>query len=161
LHDIAAPEAAACYAKAEELGMILDYHTGPHGTRLSLATPEKFDDLAWDYPRLKLGFEHLGGRAYWDRFAAILGNHPERTFGGLTSIFDREKNYLWYIAPPAVEDLIRALGAHRFIFGLDFPWNSIEDTQRDIKFICSLNILEADKELILGGNLLRLLGKSI
>ena len=62
VYDVSDPAAGECYARAEELGIALDFHTGPHGTRLSLATPEKFDDMAWDYPELKLVFEHLGGR---------------------------------------------------------------------------------------------------
>lgn len=158
LHDIAAPGAAQLYTRAEELGIILDYHTGSHGTRLSLATPQKFDDLAWDYPRLKLVFEHIGGRTYFEEFAAILANHRGRALGGLTSVFDQEKNWMWYLGQQRVEELIRCVGAGNFIFGLDFPWNSPEDNRRDIETIRSLDISERDKELILGGNLAGLLG---
>ena len=156
LYDIAAPEARACYAKAEELGMIFDYHTGPHGTRLSLACPEKFDDLAFDFPQLRLIFEHLGGRPYFQEFAAVLAGHPKRCFGGLTSIYNAG-DYLWYIAP-FIKEMIKGLGAHKFIFGLDFPWNSVEATRRDLEFIHSLDISTADRALILGGNLANLLG---
>ena len=158
LHDIAAPEAAQFYAEAEELGMILDYHTGPHGTRLSLATPEKFDDVVWDHPKLKFVFEHLGGRTYFEGFAAILANHREKAFGGLASVFDAEKNWMWHLDRQRVEGLIRCVGAGSFIFGLDFPWNSADRNRRDIETIRSFDITEQDKDLILGGNLTRLLG---
>ena len=158
LHDISAPEAGEFYTLAEELGMVLDYHTGPHGTRLSLAKPEKFDDLAWEHPKLHLVFEHLGGRAYFEEFAAIVGNHRGRVYGGLTSIFDSDVNYLWHIASPRIEEMVKGLGASRFIFGLDFPWNSIEATRRHLRIIDSWEISAMDKELILGGNLQRLLG---
>lgn len=159
LHDIADPAAHLCYAKAQELGMILDYHTGPHGTRLSLAKPEKFDDLAFDYPQLRLVFEHLGGRPYYQEFAAVLAGHRGQCFGGLTSIYNSQ-GYMWYIAP-FIEEMIQGLGAQRFIFGLDFPWNSVESNQRDLAFIRALDISSEDKEMILGGNLARLLGLGV
>ena len=159
LHDIADPAAQPFYAKAQELGMILDYHTGPHGTRLSLAKPEKFDNVAFDYPQLRMVFEHLGGRPYYQEFSAILAGHRDRSFGGLTSIYNPQ-NYLWHIAP-FIEEIIRGLGAPHFIFGLDFPWNSVEANQGDQACIRSLNISTEDQAKILGGNLAGLLGISL
>jgi len=155
-HDIADPRATPFYTRAAELGFVLDYHTGPHRAPLSFSKPEKFDALAWDYPGLRLVFEHLGGRAYYLEFAAVLDNHRDRTFGGLTSIYD-PSHYLWHIENAQLSALIKSLGASRFIFGLDFPWNSIEETRQHIAVIQSLDISDADKELILGGNLIRLL----
>ncbi|MCU0771113.1 MAG: amidohydrolase family protein [Verrucomicrobia bacterium] len=154
-HDIADPAARPFYARAGELGMILNYHTGAHGTRLSLARPEKFDDLSFDFPKLRLVFEHLGGRAYFHDFTAIIANHPGQCFGGLTSIFNPAQ-YVWHVAP-LVAEMIRGLGAKHFIYGMDFPWNSEATTRRDLEVIRSLDIAESDKELILGGNLARLL----
>lgn len=159
LHDIADPAAAECYARAEELGIALDYHTGPHGTRLSLTQPSKFDDVAWDYPNLKLVFEHLGGRTYFEQFMAILANHKAgRAFGGLTSVLDHEKSKLWYLGADKVMDFIRCVGANKLIYGLDFPWNSAETNRRDIEIIRAFDIEDDAKENILGRNLASLLG---
>lgn len=159
LHDIADPKAGECYAKAQELGIALDYHTGPHGTRLSLADPTKFDDIAWDYPKLKLIFEHLGGRTFFEQFMAILSNHkPGRIFGGLTSVLAYETHKLWYLGPEKVADLVKCVGADKLIYGLDFPWNSAETNKQDIEIIKNLDITETDKEKILGGNLAALVG---
>jgi len=159
LHDIADPGAGECYAKAEELGIALDYHTGPHGTRLSLVDPVKFDNLAWDYPRLKIVFEHVGGRTFFEQFMAIIDNHKKgRIFGGLTSVLDNEINRMWYLGPEKIRDLIRCAGADKLIFGLDFPYNSAEFNKRDIEIIKNLDIAETDKEKILGGNLAGLVG---
>ena len=157
LHDIADPKAAPFYARAAELGFVLDYHTGPHRAPLSFAKPEKFDALAWQYPGLHWVFEHMGGRVYHLEFAAVLSNHRQNTFGGLTSIYN-PKNYLWHIETSQLEALVKGMGAERFIFGLDFPWNSIEETRQHIRVIRSLDISEEDQALILGGNLARLLG---
>ena len=159
LHDVSDPAAAECYAKAEELGIALDYHTGPHGTRLSLAEPSKFDDIAWDYPNLTLVFEHLGGRTYFEQFMAILRNHGTgRIFGGLTSVLSYETHKMWYLGPDKVSDLISCVGAGKLIYGLDFPWNSAKTNKKDIETIRALDITEKEKEDILGGNLASLLG---
>jgi predicted TIM-barrel fold metal-dependent hydrolase len=160
LHDIADPRLEDFYSRAEGLGMTLDYHTGAHGTRLSLAKPEKFDDLAWNHPKLRLVFEHLGGRAYLREFEAIIANHRGRVLGGLTSVYDPGVGYMWHIPPADLEAMIASLGASRFIFGLDFPWNDIEATKRDLRVIESLPLPASDKALILGGNLLRLLAET-
>lgn len=156
-HDVSDPAAGACYAKAEELGIILDYHTGPHGSRLSLAEPVKFDTIAWDYPNLRLVFEHLGGRTYFEQFMAILGNHKRgRIFGGLTSVLAPEHK-MWYLGPHRIVELVECVGADKLIYGLDFPWNSPETNKRDIELIRGLDIPETAKERILGGNLRDLL----
>jgi predicted TIM-barrel fold metal-dependent hydrolase len=158
LHDVSDPAAGECYAKAEELGIALDYHTGPHGTRLTLAEPRKFDSMACDYPNLKLVFEHLGGRTYFEEFMAILHNHKGRAFGGLTSVLEHGPNKLWYLGPERVMDLVDCVGADKLIYGLDFPWNSAETNRRDIEIIRSLDIAGTAKEEILGGTLSNLLG---
>ncbi|MHB9134701.1 MAG: amidohydrolase family protein [Armatimonadota bacterium] len=160
-YDIADPAAGPCYATASELGIALDFHTGPHGTRLSLAAPTKFDDLAWDYPQLKLVFEHLGGRTYFEEFLAILSNHhatPRRVFGGLTSVLAYDTHRMWYLGLEKIAEVIACAGPESLIFGLDFPWNPASTTKRDIEIIKGLDIPEADKSRILGGNLAELLG---
>ena len=160
VYDISDPAAQRCYAKAEELGITLDYHTGPHKTRLSLTEPKKFDDLAWDYPNLKLVFEHFGGRTYFEEFMAILSNHEKgRIFGGLTSVLAYETNKMWYLGPEKMMDLITCVsdGEDKLIYGLDFPWNSAETNKHDIEIIRGLDITDAAKEKILGGNLSNLL----
>lgn len=160
LHDIADPMAQVCYAKAAELGIALDYHTGPHGTRLSLAAPTKFDDLAWNYPKLILIFEHLGGRTFYEQFLAILSNHRQgRIFGGLTSVLSHETHKLWYLGAERIVELVQCVGAGKLIYGLDFPWQSAETNKRDIEIILNLDIPAEAKEMILGGSLAALLGR--
>jgi len=157
VYDVADPSADECYARAGELDIALDFHTGPHGTRLSLAEPLKFDDIAWDYPNLKLVFEHLGGRTYFEQFMAILSNHKEgKVFGGLTSVL-ASPNSLWYLGPGRVMDLVQCVGAEKLIYGLDFPWNSAQSNKLDIQTIKDLDVPETAKSRILGGNLVDML----
>lgn len=155
LHDIADPNAEQCYELAQKQGITLDYHTGAHHTQLSLSNPQKFDDVAWKFPKLKMIFEHIGGRTYFEQFLAIIINHANepRIFGGLTSILSTESNKFWYLGPDKIMDVIEFSGADKLVFGLDFPWNSKEVNKQDIEIIKQLDISVEDKEKILGGNI--------
>ncbi len=66
---------------------------------------------------------------------------------------------MWHIPSATLAEMVKALGASRFIFGLDFPWNDIEATKRHLQVIESWDMPASDKALILGGNVLRLLGE--
>ncbi len=159
LHDVADPNASDCYAKAAALGIALDYHTGPHGTRLSFVEPMKYDNIAWDHPKLKLVFEHVGGRTFFEQFLAILANHPKgKVYAGITSVLSYETHKMWYLGPERITDMVRCIGADKLVFGLDFPWNPAEINKRDIEIIRSLDISEAEKSRILGENLAALAG---
>ena len=164
LYDVNDSAANSFYEKASELGLILDFHTGPHGTKLSLAKPEKFDEIVWKYPKLSFIFEHLGGRTYFEEFLAIIYNQSmvnkniiPRVYGGLTSILDFEKQKMLYIGKEKMLEAINIVGADKFIFGLDFPYNSIEDVGNEINTIQNFSIPESDIANILGGNLSKLL----
>lgn len=154
--DITEPKAMSFYAEAARLKFILDFHTGPHGSKLSLSDPVKFDTIAWEFPELKLIFEHVGGRTYFEIFLAILSNHGERTFAGIASILNRKT--LWYLGPEKILDMVRIIGPERLIYGLDFPWNSPEQNRDEIAVIRKLGLPEDEQEKILGGNLIKLLG---
>ena len=159
-HDISDPAADDFYRRAEELGVLLNYHTGPHGTKLSNATPYKYDDILWKYPKLKMNFEHIGGRPFRELFLAIIFNLHNRAFGGVTSILSYETARAWYMGPEILQDFIEIAGADNFIFGLDFPWHSAEVNKKDIELIQGMTISQESKAKILGGNICKLLGVS-
>jgi predicted TIM-barrel fold metal-dependent hydrolase len=50
---------------------------------------------------------------------------------------------------------LRKYGSDKLLFGSDFPFGLPED---ELKKILSIDISEADKEKIFGGNIIRLLG---
>ena len=52
-------------------------------------------------------------------------------------------------------EIILQTSAQMCIFGLDFPYNRQKETKIGIETIQSLPITEAEKEMILGGNLRR------
>jgi predicted TIM-barrel fold metal-dependent hydrolase len=55
-------------------------------------------------------------------------------------------------------EIILQTSATQCIFGLDFPYNGEKETKIGLETINSLPITEAEKELILGGNLRREIG---
>lgn len=161
--DVTCPEAMRLYEAAEQLGMILDFHTGVHWHRLSDYVPIKFDEVAYTFPQLRIVMEHAGGRAFFqETLAVIFNNRPEgsdtpRIFAGATSILNYEAQRQWYLGIEGIKEMIWQIGAESIIYGLDFPYHSVDEIKNDLRLIQESDISDAHKKLILGGNLNRLL----
>jgi predicted TIM-barrel fold metal-dependent hydrolase len=151
------PELFNVYAKAEELGLFISFHTGVHNGRLQNERLILFDEIAYHFPKLKFSLEHIGGYSFFNEALAVITNNPGRVYAGLTSVFDSEINRLWYLDDKKINDLIHLAGDDMCIFGLDFPWNSTEKIKEAIAHIQQMNLSEAAKEKILGGNLKNIL----
>ncbi len=146
------------YQKAEELGLVVTFHTGIHWYRIAHYQMLLFDEVAWHFPKLQFTLEHVGGYAFFKDAVAVLTNNRENVYAGLTSVFDADMNRFWYLGEEHVKELIWQIGARRCIFGLDFPYNQEEKVQEAMESIRHLPITEKEREGILGENLKRLLG---
>ncbi|MGC9318153.1 MAG: amidohydrolase family protein [Armatimonadota bacterium] len=158
--DITDERAMDFYAVAQELGVLLDFHTGPHWYRISHYHPLKFDEIAWAYPRLKMVFEHLGGLPFYLDILAVMGNNlplgqQGHLFGGISSILNRDLQKLWYLGIERVAEAIRILGEDMPIWGLDFPYNPVELIIDDIEQLNTLELSEEGMSKLFGGNLQR------
>jgi predicted TIM-barrel fold metal-dependent hydrolase len=158
--DILDERATDFYAAAEELGVLLDFHTGPHWYRIKHYHPLGFDEIAWQFPRLKLVLEHLGGLPFYYDVLGVLGNNlpvgrPGRMFGGISSVLNRELQRLWYLGIEKVGDAIFRLGEDMPIYGLDFPYNSAEMIRDDIRQLKTLELSDDGFAKLFGGNLER------
>lgn len=154
------------YGAAEELGLMLCFHSGVHWHRIKDYHPLLFDELAYHFPKLRFSMEHIGGVSFFLDSLAVMTNNkrspnaePSNVYGGVTSILNKSKNELWYLGPEKIEYLVRLVGSEQLIFGLDFPYNGIKETQESIEVINSLNISAQDKANILGGNLERIINE--
>ena len=159
-YDILDPRAMGFYAAAQDLGVLLDFHTGPHWYRISHYDPLKFDEIAWAYPKLAMVFEHLGGYPFYHNVLAVLGNNlpvgrPGHLFGGISSILNRDLQRLWYLGIERVGDAIFRLGEDMPIYGLDFPYNTTEMIRDDIEQLRSLDLSDEGFAKLFGGNLER------
>jgi len=166
--DILSPPALEVYAAAHEHNLMISFHTGVHHYRLKHYNLLNFDEIAHQFPDLHFCLEHVGGYHFFpEALAVIFNNIPfppvpgfqPRVMGGLVSVFNRKKLPFWYLPPERMMDAIDQVGADKFIFGIDFPYNQEEDTRMGLAAIRALPIPEEQKAMLLGGNLRRELNR--
>lgn len=155
--------ALAAYEAAEAHDLLICFHTGVHQSRLIESRVLLFDEVAWRFPKLRISLEHVGGYHFFNEALAVLFNHApppwkpgkNRVFAGLTSVFSKKTTRFWYLNRDQLLELVAQVGAEQLIFGLDFPYNGIEETKLGIETIRGLGLSEREVNLILGGNLAR------
>jgi len=133
-------------AQARDIPVML--HTGSsvfEGARLKYGDPLHLDDVAVDFPRLKLLMVHSGRGFWYDRAYFLAKMH---------------KNVYMEIAGLPPHNLLKyfpELGriAHKVIYGSDWP--GVADLAENLEAIRRLPLTQEQKDLILGGNALRLL----
>ncbi|MEW5952714.1 MAG: amidohydrolase family protein [Bacillota bacterium] len=137
------------WARAEELGIPVMFHTGSSvfpGAKAKYGQPILLDDLAVDFPDLKIIMAH-SGRGFWYQEAFFLARNRPNVYMEVSGL--PPKKLLNYF--PDLERI-----ADKVIFGSDWPEvTSIRDNINQIK---ALPISEAAKEKILGKNALKVLG---
>ena len=120
-----------------------------------------FDEVAWNFPKLKFSMEHIGGYHFYREALAVMCNNSRNgncVYAGWTSVgLHKGKDSVWALTDEELERVIHQTGEDRSVFGLDFPYNNAEVIKADIARIKSLDISEECKEKILGLNLLKAL----
>jgi len=143
------PAVYPIYAKAQELGIPVMFHTGSSifpGSRMKFGNPIFFDDIAVDFPELKLVMAH-SGRGFWYDAAFFLSRLHRNLYMEISGLPSKKLLQLF----PELER-----NAAKVIFGSDWPASPGPEAM--IKDIRALSISEEAKELILGGNAARILG---
>jgi uncharacterized protein len=104
------------YSLASELGIPVVFHVGstPFGNlvKLKQADPLLIDEIANDFPNLKIILTHLGTLWHNESFM-ITEKHP--------NVYIDTAAYPYEIKDILTEKLIMRVGAEKFIFGTDFP----------------------------------------
>jgi predicted TIM-barrel fold metal-dependent hydrolase len=138
------------YAKAQDLGIPVMFHTGTsifRGSRVKFGDPVFFDDIAVDFPELTIIMAHSGRNFWYDTAFALSKLHP---------------NLYMEIAGLPPQNLLNyfpnfAANADRILFGTD--WAGIPGTIKDnIDEFKKLPIPEDAKTKILGKNAAKILG---
>lgn len=135
------------YAKAQELGIPVMFHTGSsifRGSRLKYGDPLFLDDVAVDFPALNIVQAHAG-RGFWYDHAFFLAQLHSNVYLEISGL--PPKNLLRYF--PQLTKL-----ADKIIFGSDWPGPRVDENIAQVRALFEPE--DADK--VLGGNAARLLG---
>lgn len=151
------PDAFRVYSLAEEYGLFISFHAGMHWHRLRDNNVLLFDEVAWNFPKLRFSLEHIGGYHFFNDALAVMCNNSrggfDHVYAGWTTIRNNKGPGAWALTDEQLETVIFQTGEDRSIFGLDFPYCKEEDIRWDIERINRLNISEECKQKILGGTL--------
>ena len=164
---IDSPELFEVYEEAEKQGLFISFHTGLHWHRIKDYQMLLFDEVAYNFPKLRFSMEHIGGYSFFKEALLVMNNNSrddiQHVFAGWTSIsmekddFGNERQGAWSLTDDELCTLIHQTGPKRSIFGLDFPYKDIEYTKKAIERIKNLPIAEEAKRGILGDNLREIL----
>ena len=136
------------YAVAQELGIPVLFHTGSsvfRNARIKYGNPIFFDDVAQDFPDLKIIMAHGGRGAWYDEAMTMIRLH-KNVYIDVTGLPVRK-------LPEYFPDIDRF--SHKFIFGTDWPQVVIKES---IAKFSEIGLSEASRKRILGENAAPLLG---
>jgi predicted TIM-barrel fold metal-dependent hydrolase len=130
------------YRAAEANGIPVMFHTGTSifpGARNKYGDPMYVDDVAVDFPRMKILLAH-GGRPLWMDTAFFLVRRHRNVYLDISGI--PPKTLLKYF--PRLEEI-----AHKTLFGTDWPGPGVPEIANNLAEFRKLAISEAAKEQIL------------
>lgn len=131
------------YRAAEANGIPVMFHTGTSifpGARNKYGDPIYVDDVAVDFPRLKILLAH-GGRPLWMDTAFFLVRRHPNVYLDISGI--PPKALLKYF--PRLEDI-----ASKTLFGTDWPGPGVPQIRKNLDDFGALPLGEAMKQQILG-----------
>ncbi len=140
---------ATIYRICEAEGVPVMVHTGTSvfaGARNRFADPMPLDDVAVDYPQLKLIMAHGGRPLYMETAFFLLRRHANLYFD-ISSI--PPKKLLEYF--PRLEEI-----AHKSLFGSDWAGPGIRGIAENIADFRALRVSDAAKHSILSGTALEI-----
>ncbi len=140
------------YSTAEREGLPVMVHTGTSvfpGARNRFGHPLDCDDVAVDFPRLKLLLAH-GGRPLWmDEAFFLVRRHPN-VYLDISGIPPRGL----LDAFPRLEEI-----ADKTLFGSDWPGPGVPDIGMNLRQIQALPLAQKAQQAILSGTADRVLGQ--
>ena len=132
------------YRAAEANGIPVMFHTGTSvfpDARNKYGDPIYVDDVAVDFPKLRILLAH-GGRPLWMDTAFFLLRRHANVYLDISGI--PPKLLLKYF--PRLEEI-----AHKTLFGSDWPGPGVPDIKQNVDGFRALPISEAMQRQILGG----------
>jgi uncharacterized protein len=136
------------YETATHLGVPVMFHTGTSlfpGTRIKYADPLLIDDVAEDFPELKIVMSH-GGRPFWYKEAGWMLARHRNVLIDISGIPPKQLPTVF----PKLEKF-----SDRFLFGSDWP--NVQSIAKQVSMILELPFSETTIKGILYHNAVRLL----
>jgi predicted TIM-barrel fold metal-dependent hydrolase len=130
------------YRTAEANGIPIMFHTGTSifpGARNKFGDPIFVDDVAVDFPKLKILLAH-GGRPLWMNSAFFLIRRHKNVYLDVSGI--PPKTLLQSF--PRLEEI-----AHKTLFGTDWPGPGVPEIEKNVRDFRALPISDAAKQQIL------------
>ena len=137
------------YRAAEANGIPIMFHTGTSifpGARNKYGDPIYLDDVAVDFPKLKILLAH-GGRPLWMKTAFFLLRRHANVYLDISGI--PPKTLLTYF--PRLDEI-----AHKTLFGTDWPGPGVPDVGKNLREFRALPLSQAVQERILSGTALEI-----
>jgi len=137
------------YRAAEANGIPVMFHTGTSifpGARNKYGDPVYVDDVAVDFPKLKILLAH-GGRPLWMDTAFFLVRRHPNVYLDISGI--PPKALLQYF--PRLEEI-----AHKTAFGTDWPGPGVPDIKKNLQDFRALPLKREVQEQILSGTALQI-----
>jgi hypothetical protein len=131
--------------RAQEYGIPVMFHTGTSvfpGARVKYGNPIYLDDVAVDFPELKIILAH-GGRPIWMATAFFLLRRHANIYLDISSI--PPQRLLEYF--PRIEEI-----AHKAMFGSDWPGPGVKSIRQNIEKFLELPLSHEAKRAILYEN---------
>jgi len=135
-------ELEVIYRAAEINGLPVIFHTGTsifEGARNRFGDPIYLDDVAVDFPKMKIILAH-GGRPLWMETAFFLLRRHPNMFLDISSIPPR--SLLKYF--PRLQEI-----AHKTMFGTDWPGPGVPEIGKNVDEFCALPLEGRVKQQIL------------
>lgn len=133
------------YEKAVELDIPVVFHVGttPFGSlcRLSQANPLLIDDVAVQFPNLRIMLTHLGTLWHHEAFMVVEKN---------PNVFIDTAAYLYEIKNLLTLDLIERIGPNKLIFGTDYPMPYAGQVHRMKDFVDCIKNLNLPESILQG-----------
>ena len=146
---IGVKELEIIYRAAEANGIPVMFHTGTSifpGARNRYGDPIHIDDVAIDFPKLKILLAH-GGRPLWMDTAFFLVRRHPNVYLDISGI--PPKNLLKYF--PRVEQI-----ADKTLFGTDWPGPGVPEIKQNLEDFRALPLAESAKQQILSRSALEI-----
>jgi predicted TIM-barrel fold metal-dependent hydrolase len=140
------------YQKCVEYGLIVLHHTGTTGLgycKIKFGHPQDLDDVAQDYPELKIICAHFGWPWMEECFAVATRN---------PNVYVDISGWLAKYFPPLLITYMNGLLKDKMLFGTDYPMIRTPLWMRDFDEFCRPRLKEGVAEKVLGLNAKRLLG---